>query len=455
MRQALDQLRLLDRQGPARVIVKLKTTEPARRALSNLTAEAAPAAAPPGPRDAIETLLESGRVTAIEPLFPGQAVRGLALGSRFAMSLDAEPAEDALAGLNVFNFATGEQAAEGVRALNRDRRVEYAHAIQERFLFARPRPRSTPVKKASSRSRSRSRTAPRRPQAEAIDPLRSRQWGLVAVQLAQAQSAPGFREAEDVLVAVIDSGVDAGHPDLQGILADPQNFTPGPLQDTQGHGTHVIGIVAAVRNNQVGVTGVCQSRRILSLKALGPYDGPGYYRAIRHATDQGARVINFSLGGAEDPTERLLIQRAIDRGAIVVAAMGNDYLRGNPTSFPAALPGVIAVGATNEVDRRASFSQVGPHIHLVAPGENILSTVPTYPSALADGTGYEAWPGTSMATPFVSATVALMLARRPRATRDQVAEALREGADLVDGQAGFTEEYGHGRLNVRRALAAI
>jgi subtilisin family serine protease len=133
----------------------------------------------------------------------------------------------------------------------------------------------------------------------------------------------------------------------------------------------------------------------------------------------------------------------------------DEYEEGNPTSYPAALDGVVAVGASTEVDRRAPFSNTGPHIDLVAPGSNILSTVPTYPSALASTTDYEAWPGTSMATPFVTATVALLLAKKVNATPSLVTEALHRGADRVVGVTGFTETYGHGRLNIRKTLAQV
>jgi subtilisin family serine protease len=92
---------------------------------------------------------------------------------------------------------------------------------------------------------------------------------------------------------------------------------------------------------------------------------------------------------------------------------------------------------------------------LVAPGVNILSTVPTYPVALANTTDYEAWPGTSMATPFVAATVALLLAKKSDATLAKIAQALHQGADKVSGQSGFDNSFGHGRLNVRRSLEKI
>ena len=382
----------------------------------------------------LDRLLSRFDVEAVEPIFPGSAVRRLSTHDRLALAVTDEP--DDLAGLNIVQLGSEREANKACEAMSRDSRVEYCHVVPERYLLAARRP-------GARRARS------------GIDPLANRQWGLTAVQLARAQNARGFTEAGEIPIAVIDSGVDATHPDLQAVVSDEQNFTSGSKRDTQGHGTHVIGIIAALRNNRIGISGVCQSRRIMSLKALGPYNAAGYYRAIRYATDNGARIINLSLGGSRDPTEELLIRRAIERKVVVVAAMGNEFEEGNPTSYPAAVAGVIAVGASTEVDRRATFSCTGRHINLVAPGENILSTVPTYPSQLAETTDYEAWPGTSMAAPFVAAAVALMIAKKPSATPTQIARALHRGADRIDGQTGFTSQLGHGRLNVARALELI
>jgi len=352
------------------------------------------------------------------------------------MSVEGEEDKD-LTGMNVMKLETYRDAQRACEMLVSDPKVEYAHLIQERFL-------SPSAKRKVTRGNN-----------QTLDPLISRQWGLVAVNLFQALKMPGFNTAKDIVVAIIDTGVDANHPDLDGIVTDEQNFTSGPLQDTKGHGTHVIGIIAAMRNNKIGISGVCQSQKIMSLKALGPYNGPGYYRAIRYAINNGAQVINLSLGGGHDQTEELLIRKAIKQGVIVVAAMGNEFKEGNPTSYPAAIDGVISVGASTEVDERASFSNTGPHINLMAPGTSILSTVPTYPVELADVLNYEAWPGTSMATPFVAATAALLLAKKPTATLKQVTQALVKGSDKVPGQTGFSKEFGHGRLNVKRALAGI
>jgi subtilisin family serine protease len=418
------------------VVFKLKTTEPARRALRALTGPEAGRREAARARTPLGSLLTSSMTMAIEPLFPAARATRARAGERIVMTV-GDDEEPELAGLNVLTAHSLKDAKEACARLESDARVEYAHVIQERFLYA-PR-RARPARKRRGR-------AP-------LDPLLNRQWGLVSVQLVQAQRAAGFREASDITIAVIDTGVDAGHADLEGVVFDEQNFTTGPLRDTKGHGTHVIGIIGARRNNAVGISGVCQSRRIMSLKALGPYDGPGYYRAIRYATDNGARVINLSLGGGHDPTEETLIRRAINRRVVVVAAMGNEFEEGNPTSYPAAIAGVISVGATTEVDRRASFSNTGPHIDLAAPGVNILSTVPTYPSELAETTDYDSWPGTSMATPFVAATAALILAKRPDATPAAVRRALTGGADRVPGQRGFNHEVGYGRLNVKNALA--
>ena len=433
-------IRLVDGVEKEQVVVKFKTTEASRESLRvgarGFSAEAVRSPASAGAGDPI---FAAPGLRAVEPLFPEEGQPRMALGERFLLSVPARR-DDELAAFNVFSFNTEEQAEAQVERCKHDKRVEYAHVIQPRYLFARTAGHSK---------------APRRRAATGVDPLKNRQWGLTAIQLAQAQALQSFKEATSVKIGVIDTGVDSSHPDLGGIFAEEKNFTSAGSKDTQGHGTHVSGIIAAITNNALGIAGVCQSKSLYALKALGPYDGPGYYRAIRYAISSKLQVVNFSLGGSHDPTEEILIKMAIQAGIVIVAAMGNDKLKGNPTSYPAAIDAVIAVGASDESDRRADFSQTGSHIHLVAPGVNILSTVPTYPSALATTVNYEAWPGTSMATPFVTAAVALMLARKPGATVTQIRDALKQGVDLTPGQNGFNNDFGYGRLNLKKALAAI
>jgi subtilisin family serine protease len=196
----------------------------------------------------------------------------------------------------------------------------------------------------------------------------------------------------------------------------------------------------------------------MAIKALprrgNSWNAEKYYQALGHPMDHGAQILNLSLGGGFDPGERDIIQDLIAAGVIVVAAMGNEFEEGNPTSFPAAYDDVIAVGATDEADRRADFSCTGPHIDLCAPGVNILSTVPRYPSEFADTVDYDSWPGTSMATPLVAAAIALLLAKDNALTHGDIAQLLRQSADLVPGQLGWDEAHGAGRLNVYRALTS-
>ncbi len=412
-------------QTQLQVVVKLKATSPARRAVRALAVEGRERTEK-GPLD---KWLASKKLLAMEPVFGAAPGRGVASFRRMAIAAGAEKDRD-LFGLNVLSFPSTRDAKQACKEIAKDPLVENAYIPPEKHVLA-------------------GRTG------NAQDPLVNRQWGLSAIALFTAEQSASFVAAKDIVIAVIDSGIDADHPDLQGILMEDKSFTTGSKKDTSGHGTHVSGIIAAVRNNSIGIRGVTNSQKIMSLKALDPYSATGYYRAIRHATDQGAQVINFSLGGGHDPTEETLIRRAMNKGVIVVAAMGNEKQEGNPRSFPAAIGGVIAVGASTESDSIAPFSNTGTHIDLVAPGVNVLSTVPTYPTSLADGTDYEAWPGTSMATPFVSAAAALLLAKKPAATRANVRKALVEGADKVPGQTGFNATFGHGRLNVNAALKLV
>ncbi len=433
-------LRMALSQTSRDVVIKLKTTTTARRSLRVLAGIEAPprGAARAATRGAMASMIADGRVASIEPLFPTPRLRRARAVERMVLSVDEDVQQDQeLAGLNMMRFDSEKEALDACGKLNRDATIEYAHHPEERFK-ALPKRRST----------RRRRRAPAK-----VDPLRNRQWALGAIELAKAQKAAGFKQASSVVVGVIDSGIDSKHPDLKGVFVDEQSFTSGPVQDTSGHGTHVSGIIAAVTNNGVGISGTCQSRKLISLKALDPYSASGYYRAIRHATDNSVQVLNLSLGGGHDRTEELLIRRALRHGVIVVAAMGNEG--SSLPSYPAAIKNVISVGATNETDGLANFSNTGRHINLVAPGVNILSTVPTYPSQLAESTHYDSWPGTSMATPFVVATIALLLAKKPGATRQQVVRALQKGADKVGGLRGFSTRFGHGRLNVAGALAQI
>jgi len=287
-----------------------------------------------------------------------------------------------------------------------------------------------------------------------VDPLAARQWGHAAIRLHEARNRRRFHDAKDILVAVLDTGIDADHPDLKGAIHAYVNFTGETDKDVVGHGTHVSGIIAALRNNAIGISGVCRAK-LVAIKALptGRWNAGNFYRALAHPIEAGAKVVNFSLGGEFDPAERDIIEDLLDAGIVVVAAMGNEYEEGNPTSYPAAYPGVIAVGACDEVDRRASFSNTGGHIALMAPGVNVLSTVPTYPAKLAEATDYDSWPGTSMATPHVAAAAALLLTKHSDLTPAKVRTALMRTARKIGRGRAFSERYGAGMLDVHALLA--
>jgi subtilisin family serine protease len=315
-----------------------------------------------------------------------------------------------------------------------------------------------PQRASGSGGRGKSRGG-RRKRARASapnDPLNSRQWGHAAVRIHQARSRASFVDASGIVVAVVDSGIDEQHPDLVGVVSEYRNgLAPNESdRDFSGHGTHVAGIIAATINNKVGIAGLCQAR-ILAIKGLpdkSPWDAAKYYQALAYPINR-AKVLNLSLGGGYDPGEEAVIQDLLDAGIVVVAAMGNEFEEGNPISYPAAYKDVIAVGATDEADRRGPFSNTGPHIALAAPGVNILSTVPQYPASFAKQPLYDSWDGTSMATPHVAAAAALMLARTPSLSVADVRKRLMATADKVPGQTSFNEEFGAGRLNIDAALA--
>jgi subtilisin family serine protease len=325
----------------------------------------------------------------------------------------------------------GTSAAKLAAHVQRMKEVEYAFVPPVRRAFAK-------------RAR---RTA-------AVDPLDGRLWGHGAIRLGHARSASGFKDARDITVAVIDTGIDASHPELEDVIVEYKNFIGGSDKDFVGHGTHVSGIIAATANNGIGLSGV-SSARILALKVLPrageEFDAPAYYRALRYVIGR-AQVLNLSLGGGEDPAEIDVLEDVIASGVVVVAAMGNEYEEGNPTSYPAAIPAVCAVGATDRLDKRAPFSNTGRHIDLVAPGVDILSTTPLF---RYDGDGereYDAWDGTSMATPHVAAAAALLLAKSPNLSPAQVIKKLTGSADRVAGAKKGSTAYGAGRLNVEKLL---
>ncbi len=283
------------------------------------------------------------------------------------------------------------------------------------------------------------------------DPMFGSQWALSRVGAPAAwditRGDPGVR------VAVIDTGIDLTHPDLAANLdtANDWDFVDNDAtaQDEQGHGTHVAGIVGAVADNGIGVSGLASGCTILPVRVL---DDDGYgtttdvASGIRWAVDHGADVINLSLGSEKSSQlEREACEYAAAAGCTVVAAAGNTP--GYSVMFPARYPSVLAVSATMSNDR-AYAGNFGPQVDLAAPGAGILST------ALRTGFGsdYEQQYGTSMATPLVAASAALLASEHPDWSPEEISATLKATArDL--GPTGHDDTFGFGMVRPDQALA--
>lgn len=364
------------------------------------------------------------------------SVAPTSVAASFVTSVRDSENED-LRGINMLRLARSADLKKVEKELAATPGIEYVHRVPRRWMAAsRPLPN---------------------------DPMAARQWALRSIRWTHLDPQP---DATGVKVGVLDTGVDISHPDLMNMV-NAYIHAGASSVDIIGHGTHVSGIITAEMNNRTGIAGVCQCDlnvwKIFT-DVPDPSDGEYYVddimyqRALNGARNAGMRVINLSIGGsAHSPTEEFLFKRLINAGCTVVAAMGNEFLEGNPVEYPAAYPGVIAVGATNRLNRRASFSNTGKHISIAAPGVDILSTLPMEPSAArtAAETKYATWSGTSMATPHVAAAAALLIAHDPNLSPQQVAQRLTSTARGVTGMKGkaFTNEFGHGLLNTAGAVS--
>ena len=253
----------------------------------------------------------------------------------------------------------------------------------------------------------------------------------------------------NIIVAVVDSGLDLNHPEFAGRIVagyDFVNLDDDPADDN-GHGTHVTGIVAMAIDG-VGSAGMCPSCSIMPLKVLNANNSGQWSavaRAILYATDHDARIINLSLGSSTySSTIAEAIAYARDRAVIVVASAGNRA--SGARYYPAALDGVLAVAATDVDDEQWPQSNYGAWVDLAAPGVSIYSTF------VQDGVPtYRALTGTSMAVPFVSGLAALVLSAHPELTPQEVVTLILVHADDL-GKPGRDDIYGYGRINAARTL---
>jgi subtilisin family serine protease len=316
------------------------------------------------------------------------------------------------------------------------------------------------------------------------DPLRKFQYSLDAMSVPEAwKTTQGDRK---IVVAVIDSGVDAGHKDLKANLtsngydayhsrqgtkyADTNTVSRfgGPFTSF-GHGTHVAGIIGAVGGNNRGIVGVAPNSTIMPIKIFpslvdsirkkptGGEDASAIIASavaegIAYAADHGASIINMSLGFPyESQALAAAVDYALSKGVTVLVAAGNERMEGSPVNTLANLPGVIGVGATDEEDKVTFFSNKGKYVSIAAPGWRIMSTMPSVFNGLISEP-YQYMDGTSMACPNAAGVAALVKSVNPALTPAQVKEILEKSAD-DRGPQGFDENYGHGRVNAARAVA--
>jgi subtilisin family serine protease len=408
---------------------------PARMAFGAATANAVPEAVV----EPLQYLRDNTGMKNVRPLFEDAGrtrvsrVRGAAVDrARLALAASVVTQEDDdIAGLAIAEFDPKADARAIAHAASANA-IDYIEPVPARWLMATDGP-------------------------AAVDPMQNLQWGLRAVRWFDGP----LPDASSVTVGILDTGIDAGHPDLAAVRVT-YDHTGTRAEDIVGHGTHVAGIVAAEANNAIGITGVARcAMHVWKIFGDEPFEGEYYVDpdlfadALRAASMSGLSGINLSIGGtASSNTEQRLIRRLVDRGVVVVAAMGNEFHDGNPTEYPAAYDDVLAVGAIAENRERSDFSNTGRHIGICAPGSNILSTLPRRRSSYRSERMYASWSGTSMATPHVTAAVALLAAEDPSLSASDIDRRLRATAATLSAMNGKarTNEYGAGLLDLARAL---
>lgn len=280
------------------------------------------------------------------------------------------------------------------------------------------------------------------------DPLFDQQWALAKIEAKGAWKIAG---ANDITIAVIDSGTDLDHPEFAGRIVAGHDFVNGDDEpdDDYGHGTQVAGVAAAAANNDLGIAGLAWNAKIMPVKVLdsrGRGMSSNLTCALYWVADKGAHVVNISIiSFGPSLGMQSAINYAVEEGALIFAAAGNLFEDGNPLTYPAAHKGVTAVAASDKDDGHAWFSSAGSFVDIAAPGVSIFSPFP--PSHEEFRSVY----GTSLATPHGAGLAALILSVAPNLQPQEVETIIQESAaDL--GEAGRDDKFGHGRVDAQEAM---
>ncbi len=303
------------------------------------------------------------------------------------------------------------------------------------------------------------------------DPYYTREWGLQNDAFTLQPDASFDHDADidapyawqvtrgssATRIAILDSGIDQNHEDLAAKIVANRNFSSSrTVDDRYGHGTHVAGTAAALSDNGRGVAGVALNAALMNVKVLGD-NGSGSCSAIANgmtwAADNGAQVINMSLGGGACAAEENAVNYAWNRGVLLAAAAGNSGAE--TVSCPACYANTIAVAATDNDDLRADFSNYGPGVDVAAPGKHVFSTFPNHRNRIGKR-NYDYGSGTSMAAPHVAGAAGLIWSTvsdsaGDGALNDEVRSRIETYADNIPGTGTL---WSAGRLNACRAATA-
>lgn len=378
-----------------------------------------------------ESTLQKAKAISVNPMFPQHALDDTELSRIFEVKL-----------------TPGTDVYEAISVFYQDPTVEWAEPIYLREIHYTPN-----------------------------DPGFATQWYLTKISISKAWDI--WRNASQVLIGIVDTGVWIDHPDLKSAIWSNSDEIPnngidddrnGYVDDVHGwdfgdqdndpspslwtsiskkwHGTNVAGVAGAVTDNLQGIASPAYNAKIMPIKCSRDQDSEQYilygYRGISYAVDNGAQIVNCSFGGSSSSlTEQEVISYALSKGCLIVASAGNEN-RDDPV-YPGAFSGVLCVGSTGSGDQKSSFSNYGFFLDLVAPGETMYTST--------DPNGYTWVDGTSFSSPLAASVCALVKGLHPEWNGIQVGEQVRVSADPIDiFNPEYIRQLGFGRLNAEKAI---